>query len=439
MKVYGFVPAKGTSERIENKNLLFLNGERLYEKAVKVLLSCQEIHKVFLDTESEEMFRHIDYLPVHFMRRDINLCNNKTDGHQMFMNEVDSYSDADIYVQLLCTSPFIKPETIDNAIRVLKNNPQYDSAILMRKDKYYFWNSDNTPQYNINHIPNSKDLPESIIESMGLYIHRKESALNTRRRYGNKPYFIWGSLEEQIDVNTPEDLVFAQTYARGIKQQEIERLRLIRHFATSSIFSDILDDLKSETGLEYGKVIDGFMQNRKGIKILGRANTLKLKKLKEGEDFRGIYEALHSYGSMVENDVICVENECKDFAYFGDLNARLAIRAGVCGTIIDGKTRDLTQTQFLDYPVFCKGYNAADVRKRATVDYVNKPIKLNDVVVTPGDLIFADDCSVVVIYQATKQKVIDRVVMVALNETNIVKDIFLNKDVKEILQKRGLF
>ena len=30
MKVYAFVPAKGTSERVENKNMRFLDGERLY-------------------------------------------------------------------------------------------------------------------------------------------------------------------------------------------------------------------------------------------------------------------------------------------------------------------------------------------------------------------------------------------------------------------------
>lgn len=132
MRVYAFVPAKGTSERVENKNMRFLDGERLYIKALKTLLSCKEIDKVFLDTESEEMYELVDYLPITFMKRDPNLANNKTDGHKMFMNEVNTHPNADIYVQLLCTSPFIKPETIDNAIRTLKENKQYDSAILMK-------------------------------------------------------------------------------------------------------------------------------------------------------------------------------------------------------------------------------------------------------------------------------------------------------------------
>ncbi|HIU86998.1 TPA: cytidyltransferase, partial [Candidatus Spyradomonas excrementavium] len=56
MKVYAFVPAKGSSERVENKNMRYLDGERLYAKALKTLLNCKEIDKVFLDTESEEMY-----------------------------------------------------------------------------------------------------------------------------------------------------------------------------------------------------------------------------------------------------------------------------------------------------------------------------------------------------------------------------------------------
>ena len=56
---------------------------------------------------------------------------------------------------MLCTSPFIKSKTIDNAIKLLKENNKYDSAILMKKDKYYFWNDD-VPSYDISHIPNSK-------------------------------------------------------------------------------------------------------------------------------------------------------------------------------------------------------------------------------------------------------------------------------------------
>jgi hypothetical protein len=52
-----------------------LAGERLYTKALKTLLDCKEIDKVFLDTDSEEMYKLVDYLPIEFMKRDKKLAS----------------------------------------------------------------------------------------------------------------------------------------------------------------------------------------------------------------------------------------------------------------------------------------------------------------------------------------------------------------------------
>ncbi|MDR1554831.1 MAG: hypothetical protein LBS39_02250 [Campylobacteraceae bacterium] len=438
MKVYAFVPAKGTSERVENKNMRYLDGERLFIRALKTLLRCKEIDKVFLDTESEDMYKMADYLPVEFMKRDHKLASNKTDGHKMFINEVDSYPDADIYVQLLCTSPFIKPQTIDEAILKLKQSHEYDSAILMKKDKCYFWN-DGRPTYNINKIPNSKDLPETITESMGLYITRKETAKKLCRRFGDSSLLIFGEPEELIDVNTIEDLKFAENYAKGLRNKENQQLNLVKHFISSPALSDLLDDMKYEKNEVCGIVLNKFKSNIKKAKLLGRANTLRLRSLKDGEDFRGIYDALASYEGIADNNIIVVENEEKEYAYFGDLNARLAIRSGASGAIIDGATRDKIQTSLLNFPVFSKGYNATDVRRRATLDYINKPIKICGATVNPGDLIFADECAVVVVYQKFEKEVVERVLNTFHNEKNIVSDILHNKHTNDIINNRGAF
>lgn len=438
LTVYAFVPAKGTSERVENKNMRFLDGERLYIRALKTLLKCKEIDQVFLDTESEEMYKLCDYLPIKFMKRNSSLANNKTDGHKMFMNEINTFPDADIYVQLLCTSPFINPKTIDDAIIKIKESSEYDSAILMKKDKFYFWEN-NKPKYNINYIPNSKDLPETLIESMGLYIHKKNSALKLQRRYGDNPLLVFGTLEELIDVNNPEDLEFAETFAKGKRSSENKTLNLIKHFVSSSALSDLLDDMRLEKNHICGAVFPNWKCNLSNQKIFGRANTLKLRKLKQGEDFRGIYKALDSYSGIAENNVIVVENEVKEYAYFGGLNAHLAVRAGASATVIDGATRDLKETQALNYPVYARNYNSADVRHRATTDYINKPIKIDGICINPGDLIFIDECSMVVIYQEYEKEIIERVLKTFKTERQIAINIVEQSNVKEICDKYGAF
>lgn len=438
MKVYAFVPAKGTSERVHNKNIRFLDGERLFIRALKKLLQCQEIDEVFLDTESEEMYKMVDYLPIKFMKRSPELANNKTDGHKMLLNEIQSFSDADIYVQLLCTSPFIEPETIDNAIRVLKNSEKYDSAILMKKDKFYFWEN-GQPVYDKAHIPNSKDLPETLIESMGLYIIKKEAALAYKRRYGENPCMIYGKLKELIDVNTDEDFEFAENFSQGLKREENKKLALIKHLVTSAALSDIIDDINIEKNTICGMVTNGFRPNIKNSKLFGRAATLRLRKLDKDEPFQGIYGALESYDSICENNIIVVENELSEYAYFGDLNARLAIRAGASGAIINGATRDKKMTEILGFPVFAKSYNSQDVRRRATLDYYDKPVNISGIKVNPNDLIFIDEGAMVVIYKKYEKEIINRVLDTFSTEKNIVKDILCNNNVEKIVTKNGYF
>ena len=90
-------------------------------------------------------------------------------------------------------------------------------------------------------------------------------------------------------------------------------------------------------------------------------------------------------------------------------------------------------------PVYSYGYNPTDVRRRATLDYINKPIQINGIKITPGDLIFADECGVVVIYQKYEKEILETAIKVFINEKNIISDILDQKQVKEIMAKRGAF
>jgi CMP-N-acetylneuraminic acid synthetase len=51
-KIVAFVPAKGSSDRIENKNTRLLDGLPLYLHAIRVVRSCEFIDEVYLDTDS---------------------------------------------------------------------------------------------------------------------------------------------------------------------------------------------------------------------------------------------------------------------------------------------------------------------------------------------------------------------------------------------------
>lgn len=432
MKVVAFLPAKGSSERVENKNLKLLDGKPLFLHTLEKLVAFDFIDEVYLDTESNEIIDHAIETGCRILKRDPALASNKTDGNQLFYNEVKQV-EADVYIQILGTSPFIMENTIRHGVQTLIDNQQYDSAVLVKKERQYTWN-ESGPNYNIDSIPNSIDLQESTIETMGLYIVRAEAAHRTQRRIGDKPYLLEATPLDAVDVNWPEEFELANLVAAGIREKDRKLLDNLKGRMSSCLLSDLLDDLGYPN-----QVISGFKPNFDNSKVLGRAKTLKLRKLQYGEDFKGIYDALQSYDSIVPGDFILVENEIPDYAYFGELNANLAIRSGAVGALIGGVTRDEKQVMDTGFTVFSKGTNCQDVRKRATTESYNKRITINNVEVRPGDLVFADSEGAVVIPKSIESEVIEQVIKRGHSENQILSDISNGMDVDRITEKYGFF
>lgn len=430
MKIAAFLPVKGTSSRIGNKNISLLDGKPLFLHTLEKLLECSFINDVYLDTESDEIIAMADYLPCKVLKRDPALASNKTDGNRLFMNQVNQVG-ADIYIQVLCTSPFISPDTIKKGVEAVAGGG-FDSAVLISRQKQYTW-TESGPVYDIHNIPNSVDLPDTLIETMGLYIVKREAALSTQRRIGERPFVLDASPLEAIDVNWPEDFKLANLIAAGLREQDRMLLENIKNQLTSSMLSDILDDLGVSS------VVNGLKPNFDNPRIFGRAKTLKLRALEEGEDYRGIYNALNSYKTIVPNDIIIVQNEVRDYAYFGELNANLAVRAGASGAIIDGMTRDSSDVVRLGFPVFAEGSKCRDVRGRATLESINKPVVLHGVTIYPGDLVFADSEGIVVIPRHLETQVLEMAFAVVKKEKSVLLDIANGVDVTELVGRNGEF
>lgn len=432
MKIVAFLPAKGSSSRIESKNLKLLDGQPLFLYTLKRLVDSKIFDEVYLDTESQDVISLADEVDCKVLKRDSSLASNKTDGNRLFYNEVKQV-EADIYVQVLCTSPFIDLVKIKDAINKINQSDEYDSAVLVRSERQYTW-SDGSPDYDIENVPNSVDLQATTIETMGLYIVKKEAAHSTKRRIGNKPFLIEASPLDAFDVNWPEDFELAELIAAGQREKERKLLENLKTHISSCLLSDLLDDFGYPN-----QVIRGLTPNFTDSKILGRAKTLKLRALQQDEDFKGIYNALFSYDTITPGDIILVENETPEYAYFGELNANLAIRQGAVGVIVNGVTRDGIEVRSTGLPVFSKGHSCQDVRKRATTESYNKTINLNGVSVAPDCLVFADSEGVVVIPNEIETKVIEEVFERTSNEKDILREIAKGANVSDLTKNYGFF
>jgi regulator of RNase E activity RraA/CMP-N-acetylneuraminic acid synthetase len=438
MKIVAFVPAKGSSERISSKNTRIIDGEYLFKRKLRQALDCPEITEVCLDTESDALAALADDLPITRLVRPPALATNGTDGHEMFAWECAQRRDADLWVQLLCTAPFVTKDTISRAIATLIANPQADSLVGVSSSKHYTWEG-KTPAYGVGRIPNSVDLPATIVEAMSLYIVRRNAEACPSRRYGTNPILFELDPLEQIDINLAQDLSVAETIAAGVRAAEVTRFRAMLPHLSSSILADV----SKELGLR--AVLPAAIRSTTGGKLLGRAKTLELTALAQRPDrsvdgdWKGIYDALQSYRFVRPGDVIMVATDLPQHAYFGDLNANLAIRSGAVGAVIDGATRDTADVRALGLPVYARSQTCDDIKYEGKVGAMNRPVSMGGVQVCNDDVVFADEDGVVIIPRARWAEVEGKAWAVLSCEANIRMQAAQGRDVNAILADHGAF
>lgn len=206
MKIAAFVPIRLNSKRVVGKNLKMLGDKPLLQHILETLVKVPQISDVYVYCSQESI---IPYLPqgIKFLKRSTTLDSDETLGKEIydaFVKEVD----ADIYMLAHTTSPFIKCDTIGNAIDKVVSG-EHDSAFSAQKIQTFTWYNGKPLNYSLKEIPRTQTIEPVFVETSAFYIFRREVWTQMHQRVGNTPYMAIVDAIEGIDIDYPEDFEFA--------------------------------------------------------------------------------------------------------------------------------------------------------------------------------------------------------------------------------------
>lgn len=209
MKVVAFVPIKLNSERVPQKNIRpFTGGQPLIRYILDTLNTVGNIDERYVYCSSPSISQ---YLPSGI---EVKIRSPHLDLSTTPFNEVlRSFAldvPADVYVLTHATAPFIRKETIAQAVEKVSSGA-YDSAITVQRQQEFVWIDGNPANYSIDDIPRTQDLKPFYTETCGLFVYTRKQIVEHNRRIGPRTYLLEIDKIEAVDINEEEDFLIADS------------------------------------------------------------------------------------------------------------------------------------------------------------------------------------------------------------------------------------
>src|SRR5215510_62830 len=125
-------------------------------------------------------------------------------------------------------------------------------------------------------------------------------------------------------------------------------------------------------------------------------------------------------------------------APWGELMSTVAKKNGAVGCVCDSQIRDCLKIMDLGFPVYYAGIRPLDSKGRGFMVACDVPVRCGEVLVKPGELVFADFDGIVVIPKGVEETVLRRAQEKVNRENLSRKELTNGKTLREVYNKYGV-
>lgn len=215
-RTVAIVPMRHSSERVVGKNYRPLAGKLLYHHVIETLLSVPQIDEIVIDTDSETILDDAAqaFPSVTLLRRPEHLRDGAIAMNDVLKNTL-SQLDADVVLQTHSTNPFLRADTVSEALKKF-NEEDCDSVFSVTRLQARLWDANGEP---VNHDPavllRTQDLAPLFIENSCFFIFTPALLESHGTRIGPRPLMVEMSANEAIDLDVEDDFALAVAMAQS--------------------------------------------------------------------------------------------------------------------------------------------------------------------------------------------------------------------------------
>ncbi len=131
------------SKGFPGKNLYPVLGKPLAWYPMHAARTCPDIDNTYLSTDDERLMALARENGVEIILRPPELCTDEALGEHVYEHayryarDANAQTEIELIVLLMCNAPTILAATLSEGIRVLRQHPEYDSAVTV--SRYNMW------------------------------------------------------------------------------------------------------------------------------------------------------------------------------------------------------------------------------------------------------------------------------------------------------------